>query len=78
MSLQDLLTMFSGRVIGTYTPEQYAKLTSGEAGGSKAAVAAAPASATLPPPKAIITRRFTVVVMVITPALCWHQPIFRN
>lgn len=25
MSLQDLLVMFSGRVIGTYTPEQYAE-----------------------------------------------------
>ena len=25
MSLQDLLTMFSARVIGTYTPEQYAQ-----------------------------------------------------
>ena len=24
MSLQELLTMFSARVIGTYTPEQYA------------------------------------------------------
>ena len=24
MSLQDLLTMFAGRIIGTYTPEQYA------------------------------------------------------
>ena len=24
MSLQDLLTMFSARVIGIYTPEQYA------------------------------------------------------
>jgi hypothetical protein len=24
VSLQDLLAMFSGRVIGTYTPEQYA------------------------------------------------------
>jgi hypothetical protein len=23
VSLQDLLTMFAGRVIGTYTPEQY-------------------------------------------------------
>jgi hypothetical protein len=30
------------------TPEQYAKLTSGEAGGSKAAVAAAPVSASVP------------------------------
>ena len=25
MSLQDLLVMFSARVIGTYTPEQYAE-----------------------------------------------------
>jgi len=25
VSLQDLLTMFSARVIGTYTPEQYAQ-----------------------------------------------------
>ena len=25
MSLQDLLNMFSARVIGTYTPEQYAE-----------------------------------------------------
>jgi hypothetical protein len=24
VTLQDLLTMFSARVIGTYTPEQYA------------------------------------------------------
>ncbi len=24
VSLQDLLAMFSGRIIGTYTPEQYA------------------------------------------------------
>ena len=25
MSLQDLLTMFLARVVGTYTPEQYAE-----------------------------------------------------
>ena len=25
MKLQELLTMFSARVIGTYTPEQYAQ-----------------------------------------------------
>ena len=25
MSLQDLLAMFSARVIGTYTPEEYAE-----------------------------------------------------